>query len=69
MTGQSDKIGPEVPSRRDFRVFSGYLVCAAVYITVGVFETDFLLSFWVALAYLLLVAWAVPAAVRRLRPR
>ena len=69
MGGQSDKIGPEVPSRRDLRVFSGYLVCAAVYITVGVFETDFLLSFWVALAYLLLVAWAVPAAVRRLRPR
>ncbi len=69
MGGQSDKIGPEVPSRRDLRVFSGYLVCAVVYITVGVFETDFLLSFWVALAYLLLVAWAVPAAVRRLRPR
>jgi hypothetical protein len=67
VSGRTDKIGPEVPSWRDLRVFSGYVACAAVYITVGVFETDFLLSFWVALAYLLLMAWAVPAAVRRLR--
>ncbi len=69
MSGQADNIGPEVPSRRDLRVFSGYLVCAAIYITVGVFETDFLLSFWVALAYLLLTAWAVPAVIRRLGRR
>ena len=62
-----DKVGPAVPSRRDLRVFGGYLACAAIYITVGVFETDVLLSFWVALAYLLVTAWAVPTLVRRLR--
>ena len=67
MSGRTDRVGPAVPSRRDLRVFFGYLVCAAIYITVGVFETDFLLSFWVALAYLLLTAWAVPKVIRRLR--
>jgi hypothetical protein len=66
---RSSDSGPAVPSRRDLRVFGGYVACAAVYIAVGVFETDFLLSFWVAAAYLLVVAWAVPAAARRLRRR
>jgi hypothetical protein len=55
-----------MPSKRQLTVAGGYVVAAAVYIAVGVFYTDFLLSFFVGLAYLLLVAWLVPAGVRRL---
>jgi hypothetical protein len=56
-----------VPSGRDLRVFSGYLLAAAVYIAIGVSVTDFLLSFWVGVAYVLVMAWLVPAALRHLR--
>jgi len=41
------------------------VIAAAVYVTVGVFYTDFLLSVFVGAAYLLLAAWLVPAGVRR----
>jgi hypothetical protein len=54
-----------VPSRADLRVFAGYCLAAAVYIAIGVTVTDFLLSFWVGVAYVLVVAWLVPATVRR----
>ena len=54
------------PSKQQLAVFAGYVLAAAVYVTVGVFYTDFLLSVFVAAAYLLLVAWLVPAGVRRL---
>jgi hypothetical protein len=54
------------PSRRQFAVFAGYVIAAAIYVTVGVFYTDLLLSVFVGMAYLLLVAWLVPAGVRRL---
>jgi hypothetical protein len=47
-------------------VFAGYAIAAALYVTIGVFFTDFLLSVFVGMAYLLLVAWLVPAGVRRL---
>jgi hypothetical protein len=53
------------PSRQQLAVFAGYVIAAAVYVTVGVFYTDFLLSVFVGIAYLLLVAWLVPAGVRR----
>jgi hypothetical protein len=56
-----------VPARRDLRAFAVYVACAAAYVGIGVAVTDFLLSFWVALAYLLVVAWLVPAALRRVR--
>ena len=55
-----------MPSKRQLTVAAGYAVAGAVYIAVGLFYTDILLSFFVALAYLLLVAWLVPAGVRRL---
>ncbi len=55
------------PNREDLRVFGGYCLAAAVYIAIGVAYVDFLLSFWVGLAYLVLVAWLLPTAVRRLR--
>ncbi|HEU5404528.1 MAG TPA: hypothetical protein VFU52_00480 [Gaiellaceae bacterium] len=54
------------PSKQQLAVAAGYVVAAAIYITVGVFYTDFLLSVFVGAAYLLLVAWLVPAGVRRL---
>jgi uncharacterized membrane protein YhiD involved in acid resistance len=53
------------PSKRQLTVAAGYVAAAAVYIAIGVAYTDFLFSFFVALAYLLLVAWLVPATVRR----
>ena len=31
----------------------------------GVTVTDFLLSFWVGVAYVLVSAWAIPTAVRK----
>ena len=55
-----------MPSRRQLTVAAGYALAGAVYIAIGVVYTDFLLSFFVALGYLLIVAWLVPAAVRRL---
>jgi hypothetical protein len=55
-----------VPTRPDLRVFAGYLVAAAVYVAIGVAVTDFLLSFWVGVAYIVVAAWAVPALSRRL---
>ena len=55
-----------MPSKRQLTVAAGYVAAAAVYVAVGVWYTDFLLSFFVGLAYLLLVAWLVPAAVRRI---
>jgi hypothetical protein len=43
-----------------------YGVAAAVYITIGVFFTDFMFSMVVAMGYLLIAVWLVPAALRRL---
>jgi hypothetical protein len=57
----------DVPSRSGLLVFGGYCLAAAVYIVIGVAYNDFLLSVVVGMAYLVLAAWLVPAAVRRLR--
>ena len=46
-------------------MFGGYCLAAALYIAIGVKWIDFLFSFWVAVAYLLVVAWLLPLAVRR----
>jgi hypothetical protein len=54
-----------LPSRPDLRVFAGYCLAAAIYVAIGVAVTDFLLSFWVGVAYIVVMAWAVPAIVRR----
>jgi hypothetical protein len=56
-----------IPNRLEWRVFAGYVLAAAVYVAIGVAVTDFLLSFWVGVAYVVVAAWAVPAAVRRVR--
>ena len=58
-----------IPSRLDLRVFAGYVAAAALYIVIGVSVTDFLLSFWVGVAYVLVMTWFVPLAVRRIRAR
>jgi hypothetical protein len=42
-----------------------YLVGAAIYIAIGVVFVDFLLASAVALGYLLVVVWILPALVRR----
>jgi hypothetical protein len=55
-----------MPSKRQLTVAAGYVAASAVYIAIGVWYTDFLLSVFVALAYLMLVAWLVPACVRRI---
>lgn len=55
-----------MPSKRQLAVAAGYVAACAVYVAVGVWFTDFLLSFWVGLVYLLLVAWLLPAGVRRI---
>lgn len=55
-----------VPTKRQLAVAAGYVAAAAVYIAIGVAYTDFLLSVFVGAVYLLLAAWLVPAAVRRL---
>ena len=46
-------------------MFGGYCLAAAVYIAIGVSYVDFLLSFWVALGYLVITAWLLPTVVRR----
>ncbi len=47
-------------------MFGGYLLAAAVYVGIGLYAVDFLLSFWVAVAYVLVAVWLVPTLVRRL---
>ena len=44
-----------------------YSIAAVVYITIGVFFIDFMFSIIVAIGYLLLAVWIVPAGLRRLR--
>lgn len=43
-----------------------YLAAAVAYIALGVWEPDFLLSFFEGAAFLLLAVWILPALVRRL---
>jgi tetrahydromethanopterin S-methyltransferase subunit B len=58
-------LGDGIPNRRELRVFAGYLLAAAAYIAIGVAFIDFLLSFWVGVAYILVAAWLLPTLVRR----
>ena len=57
--------GPALPTRRQAVAFLGYSASAGIYIGIGLYTVDFLLSFWVAVAYVLVTMWAVPATVRR----
>ena len=62
-------LSDRLPNRFDLRVFAGYVVAAAVYIVIGVSVTDFLLSLWVGVIYIVVAAWFVPTLVRRLGAR
>ncbi len=53
------------PDRRQLATLGGYAAAGALYVAIGVTVTDFLLSVFVAAAYLLLMVWLVPALVRR----
>ena len=44
-----------------------YLGAAVIYIVIGVFFVDFMLSVVVAAGYLLIAVWLVPTALERLR--
>src|SRR5439155_13786357 len=46
------QLSGRLPSKPDLRVFAGYCLAAAVYVAIGVAVTDFLLSFWVGVAYI-----------------
>ena len=54
------------PPERRLRTLLVYLSAAVVYIVVGVFFVDFMLSVVIAVAYLFVAAWLVPSAIRRL---
>jgi len=54
------------PDRRQLNTLLAYAAAAAIYITIGVLTTDFLLSVFVAAAFLLLTVWVVPMIVRRI---
>ena len=47
------------------RTLAVWGVAAAVYISIGVFFVDFMLSVFACAGYLLVVVWLVPAAIRR----
>ncbi len=53
------------PRRPDLRVFAGYSLASAVYVAIGLTVTDWLYSFWVAVAYVIVAAWAVPMLARQ----
>jgi hypothetical protein len=59
-------VSRDLASKPQLAAFVGYVIAAAVYVTIGVFFTDFLLAVFVGIAYVLLVNWLVPAGVRRL---
>ncbi len=60
------RLADRIPTWVDLRVFGGYCLAAALYVAIGVAWTDFLYSFWVGLAYVVVAAWLVPLVVRRL---
>ena len=47
----------------------GYLIAASAYITLGVWEPRFLLSWAEGILFLMFALWAVPAAVQWMRRR
>jgi hypothetical protein len=56
-----------LPDRSQLRTLGVYVVAGVIYITIGLIEIDFILASIVALAYLLIAIWLVPAAFRKLR--
>ncbi len=46
-----------------------YGIAAIVYVAIGVTFTDFMFSLVVAIVYLLIAVWLIPAGIRRLLSR
>ena len=61
------RVGGRLPSRRQIAAVTPYGLAAVVYVVVGAFFTGFLLSVFVAMGYLLVAVWLVPAVARRIR--
>jgi hypothetical protein len=57
---------PPVRLRPVNRTLVVWGTAAVVYIAIGVFFTDFMLSLVIAIGYLLLATWLIPAGLRRL---
>ena len=55
--------------RQHWRTLVPYLIAAALYIALGVWEPRFLLSWAEGILFLFFVVWAVPALWRRIRRR
>ena len=49
------------------RTLALYLVAGAVWVAIGAYEPDFMLSWPVTVLYLVVVAWLLPALLRRRR--
>lgn len=56
-----------LPSRSQLVTVARYGVASLVYVAIGVNFTGFLLSVFVGVAYLLVVVWVLPTALRRFR--
>jgi hypothetical protein len=52
---------------RHVREAAPYVGAGVSYVAIGVFETSFLLSWIVAVGWLLLWTWGLPALIQRLR--
>lgn len=63
---EADDARFRLPRRREWAGALAYIAASALYVLIGVTFTDFLYSVFVGLAYLLIVVWLVPLAVRRL---
>ena len=61
----SDPVRFRLPGRSDLPTLLVYLGAGALYIVIGVLQTDFLLSWYVGAAYLIVVVWLVTPLVRR----
>jgi hypothetical protein len=57
---------PPVQLRPVNRTLVVWGIAAVVYIAISVFFTDFMLSLVIAIGYLLLAAWLIPAGLSRL---
>ena len=54
-----------LPTRQELRSFLPYVAAGVLYVAIALVEVDFMFSVVVAIAYLLLVVWLLPLAVRR----
>lgn len=54
-------------TRGEAQTLAVWAAAAALYTVVGVFFTDFMLSVFACMGYLLIVVWLLPAGIERLR--